>query len=118
MPVVRVGTEDQVSLIERSELYSAQNTPETLRFLRSHPQVIEVLEDAQEYVTEYFGPEARVVLTVRQDPAAHRKELIAKVVTDLPMEDAFAQLQAFGRDWFTREFVRVDGLISFDVACL
>lgn len=118
MPVVQSGTEDQVSFIEHGGLYSVENTPETHRFLQSHPQVMEVLEDAQEYVTEYFGPEAGVVLTVRQDPAAHRKELIAKVVTDLPMEDAFAQLQAFGRHWFTREFVRVDGLINFDVACV
>jgi flagellar biosynthesis regulator FlbT len=96
-----------------------ENGQRIRRFLLNHPQVMRVLAEAQDYVTEYFGADAEVVLEVVEDPdVAQRKKLLARVVTEKPMEEAFSQLQAFGRDWFTSEFARVDGLINFDVACV
>lgn len=115
---VRRRLEAQLSLVQPGRLYRMENEQTVQRFLRSHPEVRRVLVEAQDYVTEYFGADAEVVLEVIQDPdVSERSKLIARVVTDKPIEEAFGQLQAFARDWFTAEFARADGLVNFDVTC-
>lgn len=95
-----------------------ENGQTVQRFLRSHPEVRKVVVEAQDYVTEYFGADAEVVLEVVQDPdMSQQRKLLARVVTEKPVEEAFEQLQAFGSDWFTDKFVETDGLINFDVVC-
>jgi hypothetical protein len=109
---------DTVSPIWIGDLYQMENKPSVDRFLLNHPQVREVLAEAQEHVRIHFGPEAKVRLKVVQEGIAlKRTQLIACVVTDTPVKEALDNLRAFGRDWFTHEFMRVDGRINFDIAC-
>lgn len=111
--------EAQLSIPEPGGPYRMENGQTVRRFLGSHPQVRRVLEEAQDYVMEYFGADVEVVLEVVQDPdVRQRRKLVARVVTDKPIEEAFGQLQAFAHDWFTAEFAKVDGLVNFDVTCV
>lgn len=111
--------QERVNLVEAREMYHLENASRVRDFLRNHPQVIDLLLEAQGHIEEHFGSGAEVVLEVVSRADGRRMEqLVAYILTEEPIEEAFARLKAFGKEWFTSQFVQVDGRVNFDVVCV
>lgn len=109
----------RIRLLHIAQLYTMRDREDVTRFLMKHSEVVSVLAEAMDRVRDYFGGDAQVTLQVIDAPdVGGRATLLARVRTRQSVDEAFANLQAFGRDWFTHRFTEVDGLVNFDVVCV
>lgn len=109
-----VAEDPRLHQIEK--FYSLRNRTDVRRFLRTHPQLIEVLLDARAHVQEHFGSGIPVVLEVVSDPEVEGwDQLFAYILTSLPVREALAQLNKLDKEWFLDQLDRVDGLFNFNL---
>ncbi len=107
---------NQAQLHKLEERYSFRDAAEVRRFLVAHPDLIDVLLEAQPYLEKYFGPEPDVVLDVVNDgETASWQQLFAYIQTSLSPDEALAQLDKLDEAWFLDQTDRVDDLFNFDL---
>lgn len=108
----------RIRLLHTAQLYRMRDRENVTRFLMKHSEVVSVLAEAVDPVRDCFGGDSQVTLQVIDAPdVGGRATLLARVRTRQSVDEAFANLQAFGRNWFTQRFTEVDGLVNFDVVC-
>jgi len=98
------------------EIYSLRDPPTIRQFLRTYPQLIDVLLEAYDYLRKYFGPDLQVTLEVVSDPEVEgMDELFAYILTSLPVDEALARLDRLDKEWFLDQLDRVDGRFNFNL---
>jgi len=98
------------------EFYSFRDMPPVRRFLRAHPQLIDVLLEAHTYLEKHFGPGPLVTLEVVSDPeAVDWDQLFAYILTSLPVDEAQARLDRLDEEWFLGQLDRIGDLFNFNL---
>jgi hypothetical protein len=106
----------EAQLHQLEEIYSRRQLAAVRRFLRTHPQLVDILLEAYVYLQRHFGPDPQVVLEVVSDPEVEDwDELFAYILTSLPADQTLAQLDRFDQEWFLDQLDRTQGLLNFDV---
>lgn len=101
---------------ELMDLYSPQINPDVWQFMQNHPQVIDILLEAYPYLMISFGSAPTLSLRVIADPETNgEKELMAYIVTSLPVEEALQKLDQFDETWFLDQLGRFDCLFNFNL---
>jgi len=99
------------------EIYSTRDARTVHGFLRTHLQLVDVLLEASPYLDKHFGPNPHVVLEVLSDPEVEgADELIARIFTSLPVEEAMARLDRLDEEWFLDQLDRVSGMFNLNLA--
>ncbi len=105
---------DPVKNLEK--LFTFRNGEAILDFLREHPFLVNLLQEAYAAIEQSFGTNPEVFLEVVADPEVQGLlEMFGYIVSGLPPEEAGKQLQQFDRDWFLKQLPRIKGLLNFDV---
>ncbi len=98
------------------EIYSLRDPATVWHFLRTYPQLIEVLLEAPVHLQKYFGPDPQVTLEVVSDPEVEgMDELFAYILTSLPVDEALARLDRLDEEWFLDQLDRIDGQFNFNL---
>ena len=96
--------------------YEFRNSPEIRRFLRTYPDLIALLDEARVYLEDVFGPSPRVALQVVLDPEVDSlKQLVAYIVTSLPVDEALGRLEQFDDEWFLSQLDLTGGCLIFNL---
>ena len=107
---------NQNMILALERIYSLRNAAAVRRFLRAHPQLLEVLLEAYIHLQRYFGSKPQVTLEVVSDPEVEGlEELFAYILTDLPVDEAMARLDKLDQEWFLDQLDRVDGRLNFNL---
>lgn len=97
-------------------LFTFRNVEAILNFLREHPLLVNLLQEAYAAIEQSFGPKPEVFLELVADTEVQGlRELFGYIVSRLTPEEAGKRLQQFDRDWFLKQLPRAKGLLNFDV---
>jgi hypothetical protein len=114
--VTLLDTIESQHLHQLEEAYALRDPATVQRFLRTCPQLIEVLLEAHVYLQKHFGPDPQVTLEVVSDPEAESMdELFAYIITSLPVDEALARLDMLDEEWFLDQLDRVNGQLNFNL---
>lgn len=98
------------------QIYPLRNAAAVRRFLRTYPQLHEILLEAHTHLERYFGPNPQVTLEVVSDPEVEGlEELFAYIHTRLPVAEALVQLDKLDEEWFLDQLDRVGGRFNFNL---
>ena len=115
-----VNVWESIQIIKRmneiEDTYSLNMTADIQMFLITHPVIIDVLLAAYPYLINAFGYPPQIRLEIVRDPeAAQVEQLIAYIITSLPVEQALAHLDQFDERWFLNQVDQVDGNFNFNL---
>jgi hypothetical protein len=103
-------------LDEIGDTYSLSMAANIQMFLMAHPVIIDVLLAAYPYLINAFGYAPQIRLEVFRDPEAVQSEqLIAYIITNLPVDQALARLSEFDDRWFIQQLDQVGGDFNFNL---
>ena len=103
-------------LAQIRRMYGLRAEAEVVRFLRTHPALIDLLLEAPTHVERYFGPNPQLVLEVVTDPEVpDSEELFANICTPLPVEEALERLDQLDEGWFLDQLERTGGRFNFNL---
>lgn len=86
-------------------------------FLRQHPQVEQLLYEAQKPLQHTFGKNVAVSVTVISNPdIAPRELLVSSIQTSLSAAQAIARLDTFDETWWLDNAPRAKGQLVFTLA--
>lgn len=101
------------------DLYTFRNSVAVRHFLLCHPHLIDLLFEAYPHLARCFGPNPQVALEVVQDPeVADWTQLVAYILTSLPVNQALDRLDRFDDEWFLDQVDQVDDLFNFNLEVL
>ena len=93
------GKRTGLSAIE--ERFELRSEGEVREYLRSRPELLDLLLQVPEHIGRRFGPDVRLALDIRPDREGFEPpELFATVVTDLPPEEAWERMWELDREWW------------------
>ena len=101
-----------------SALFSFREPEEVVRFLRTYPFLIPLLEEAWTVIARCFGSETEVLLEVVYDHATGDEadtELIAMIQTELPAVEAMPILDRFTDEWWLPNLRRAQCRLAFSL---
>lgn len=103
--------------LEATGVYTFRDRETVRDFLRSHPQLNDILMEAQRPLRHRFGPSVKVTLDVIDDPdmSGHR-QMFGVILTSLSIDEAFDRLQALRREWLVYQLDRARDLFNFTLA--
>ncbi len=85
-------------------------------FLHDHPGVVATLGEAAEIIPRFFGHDVAIELQVAHDPEAlDDVELIARIQTDLSVDEALARLRRFDQEWWLDALPKADGALTITI---
>jgi len=87
------------------ENYELSNKDDVQLFLHENPSIISLVNETNTKIHEYFSSVGKITLEVQTDPEENRKNLIAKVFSKLPIDDAMDKLDIFDQEWFASKFI-------------
>ncbi len=110
------GVIESPGLHELENLYTFRNPVAVRRFLLNHPHLIDLLLEAYPHLAQTFGQDSHVALEVVRDPeVANWTQLVAYLVTSLPVDQALDKLDEFDDEWFLGQDDRVGDLFNFNL---
>jgi len=95
--------------------YVLRDGDRVVRFLRNHPELLDLALDAYVQLQLAFGRTAPIVLELIEDPESGFQELAALVQTELGPEDALNALDWLDVHWWLRTMPQARGLFGIDV---
>jgi len=103
-------------LHQLEEVYSLRDAAAVSGFLHAHPQIVEILLEAEAHLQKHFGPDSQIELAVVSDPEVEGEEqLFAYILTSLPVDEALARLDRFDEEWFLDQLDRTLGRLNFNL---
>lgn len=103
-------------LPELEDLYTFRNPVAVRRFLLHHPHLIDLLLEAHPYLAKSFGQDPQVALEVVHDrEVADWTQLVAYIVTSLPVDQALDELDEFDDEWFLDQVDQAGDLFNFNL---
>jgi hypothetical protein len=120
--MVRCGKKDHVArataatdrflIDDLAELYAFQDDGSVRGFLRQHPYLVPLLEEARRMIPRYFGHDVRVSLEVVENlESEDDQELYAKVHT-AACDEALGTLRRFDEGWWLDALERAQGNLT------
>lgn len=108
---------EQITKIKRiKRIYNIRHEVETIRFLRKHPALIDLLLEAPAQIERYFGSSSLLTLELATDPEdPDSTELFVNVSVPLPVDDAIVRLDRFDEGWFLEQLERTGGRLNFNL---
>jgi len=101
------------------EWYDFRDYAAVRGYLRDHPSLCDVLEEAREKIARFFGPDVDLILDlVTGFEADDDKRLFVFVQTDLAVNEALDRLDALYEQWWIDALSRVSPKLSIDVEYL
>lgn len=96
--------------------YEIGNTQAVESFMDKHPSLHDLLVEARAEITTHFGPGTPVRLDVAVDPeGVDDPELVARVLTKLPVNLAMERLAAFDQAWWLANVSRSQQRLTIDL---
>ena len=105
----------QAITAELDELFDYRKKDRVRAFLKSHPNLIDFLQESYYYLYKFFGPNAKHILEVVSDPENNHQTLFVFIHTSLSINKALAKLDKFDDEWFLDHFDQVDGDLNFNL---
>lgn len=98
------------------EQYQVVDEGRVLAFLRTHSQLLPVLQEGRTAVSLFFGEETPILLKLTRDPDIGGFEyLVAWVQTALPAAEAVDRLLEMGESWFSAHLELVGDRLNFNL---
>lgn len=95
-------------------IYMMRLPEEIKAWLFLHPSIADVLIEAHSHIIDSFGDTAQIRIQIVKDPeASDFEELIAYIITGLPVPRALESLDQFDNQWFLDQVDRLDGNFNF-----
>jgi len=97
------------------DLYEIAN-PAVHEYLSANSDLVPLLIDARQAITEYFGPQAQAAIDLAYDMEsdAEEAELIVSIFSDAA--DRLQRLHKFDEGWWLHQSAREDGRVLIDLA--
>jgi hypothetical protein len=110
------GALGQDDLSRLQFLYRIDDTGGVGGYIRRHPEIVPLLEEARGQMTAIFGSTSQARLELLLDPEEGSESLFAIVVVPgLPPAEAWARLDRFDEDWLLDATPRIRGLFNVHV---
>ena len=100
---------------ELQELYEYRNSDAVVRYLQSHPQLINFLQESHYYLLKHFESTSKFALEVIHDPEAQHQQLIVYINTPMSVDEALNRLDKLDTEWFLDHINSVGHLINFNL---
>lgn len=94
-------------------IYSLKDNLKVLQFLQTYPDLIDFLLESYPYIEKYFGKHPKVILDVFTDPELATEQLLASIVTTLPVDEALMSLDKLDDEWILAHLDQIDNRINF-----
>ena len=112
----RLGTVYNGLFALLKQQYQVADEERVFAFLRTHSQLLPILNEGRTAVSLFFGEETPVLLNVVRDPDLGEFEyLIAWVQTALPPAEAVDRLLEMGDAWFSTRLEIVGDRLNFNL---
>jgi hypothetical protein len=90
--------------------FQIHNIDEVKKFLTNSPELIDIVDESHHKINEYFEVKPRMTLEVFTDPENNQKNLLARVFSELPLDEAMTRMEQFDRGWFIDKGLLIDNL--------
>ena len=107
--------ETRVDLSNVRAAYEFADVDEVTARLQEYPFLVPLLEEARGRLAAHFGPDAPVRIDLAFDPEERDRSLFARVLTDLPVDEALDQLDEFDEEWWLEAGRASQHLLHFDI---
>lgn len=109
-------TAPQELLDQLADAYTFRDGDSVAAFLLRHPYLVDLLMEARGEIRKQFGPETPVVLQLSSDAEAeHDEELLALVLTPLPVDEALSRLDRLDETWWLDALDRAQDQLTIHV---
>lgn len=106
----------EMALRQIADWYTVLQPQAVCKFIRRHPSLADLLIEAYAPLTDSFGPNPQVLLSVISDPEeAGLDELVGSIRTPLEPDEALERLDAFDEYWFLDQLNRANGKLNFNL---
>ena len=86
---------------------------EVINFLREHPYLFELLEEAHDKIKEYYDEDTHAFLEITSDYEGEGfRELFVRIETSLPVKEALSILDRFDEEWWFDASARAQGRMN------
>jgi len=99
---------------EIMERYELNNKDDVQLFLNENASSLALVNETYSKIYEFIPETRKVTLEVLVDPEDNKKNLIAKINLNLPVDEAFNKLDNFDKQWFASKFI--DSEMMFNVS--
>lgn len=107
-------SESPTALEELRSTHVLRDERAVLLFLDEHSEVLPVLLEGRDRVSQYFGLDASVELDVVEDPESDGyRQMFARIVTSLGQDDVERRLDRFDEEWFLGKMAIVGDLLCY-----
>jgi hypothetical protein len=106
----------EMALRQIESWYTVKEPRAVRKFIQKHPLLVDLLIEAYTPLTDFFGPDPQVSLSVVSDPEeAGLDELVGSIQTPLSPDEALERLDAFDEYWFLDQLNRTNGRLNFNL---
>jgi hypothetical protein len=82
-------------------------------YIIDNPEILEPLSKSSEFISQYFGDDIKLCLSVFQDPEEETKVLNVFIENNLSIENAFRMEQDLYSKWFAPSYPGLVTLLNF-----
>ena len=105
-------SQEDVSMTGILDRYIVRDRDSVIAFIKQHPGLAPLVQEAYDVIARQFGANAQVTLTIEMDDSP---ELWAEITTDLPADDAYDKLQEITLSWYADRADQLLRRFNFDL---
>jgi hypothetical protein len=92
--------------------FQIRNIDEVKNFLINNPELIDIVDESHHKINEYFEDKPKMTLEVFTDPENSQKNLLARIFSEMPLNEAMIRMDQFDRGWFIDKSLLIDSLFT------
>lgn len=96
--------------------YEISNTEEIKNFLEGNTPALSLVCETYYKICSFIPTTKKITLELLEDPEENRKNLIAKINSNLPINQALDELDRFDQGWFASKFIDSDMLFNISLS--